>query len=117
MKQVFGKNLFKHVDELFFNVTKEVYFGEETELLDVEALKYLQDLHDMNGVLYVITDICYLKMCGPFVVNADEINMFVETFYATYNEAFYCTDIIIVNFEEKLIWVLFHEGICWLSES
>lgn len=34
----------------------------------------------------------------------------------TYGEAFYATDIIIVSFSEKMIWVLFHEGICWLSK-
>lgn len=116
MKQVFGKN-FNSVDELYYNVTAEINFGEERELDDSEALKYLQDLHIMNGRLCVITDFCYEKECGPFVIDADEMNKFVDTFYLTYGEAFYSTDIVIINFEERLIWVLFHEGVCWLSEG
>ena len=34
-----------------------------------------------------------------------------------YGEAFYSTDIVIINFEKKLLWVFFHEGIYWLSEG
>lgn len=115
MNQVFGKS-FKNVDELYFNVTREIVFGEETELSDLDALKYLQDLHEMTDMLYVITDVCYENKCGPFVVKADEIHVFVEFFYSKYNEAFYSTDIVIINFEKRLIWFFFHEGVCWLSE-
>ncbi|ANU47560.1 hypothetical protein ADH76_19900 [Enterocloster clostridioformis] len=116
MKQVFGKT-FKYVDELYLNVIKEIKFGEGNELNDNEALKYLQELHTMSGKLHVITDICYEKKCGPFVVDANMIDKFIDTFYSTYGQAFYSTDIVIINFEQKLIWVLFHEGVCWLSEG
>ena len=115
MNQVFGKS-FKNVDELYFNVTNEIAFDEETELSDLDALKYLQDLHEMTDILYVITDVCYEKKCGPFVVKADDLQVFVECFYSKYNEAFYSTDIVIISFEKRLIWVFFHEGVCWLSE-
>lgn len=77
----------------------------------------MQKLHPMNGMLYVITDYCYEKQCGPFIVKADQIDAFVEGFLTTNKEAWYSTDIIIVNFTERLIWVLFHEGICWLSKG
>lgn len=116
MEQVFGKS-FNQVDDLYYNIKKEVNYGESVELNDNEALKFLQNLHIMKGTLYVITDFCYYKSCGPFIVKADEIKSFVNTFYETYGEDFYSTDIIIVNFEEKRIWVLFHEGRCWLSEK
>jgi len=116
MKQVFGRN-FKYVDELYCNVTAKMNTGGERELDDCEALKYLQNLHIMNGNLCVITDFCYETKCGPFVMDASEINSFVDTFLDTYGETFYASDIVIISFEEKLIWVLFHEGICWLSEG
>lgn len=29
---------------------------------------------------------------------------------------FFSTDIVIVNFKEKLVWVVFHEGKCWLTK-
>lgn len=116
MEQVFGKS-FHQADDLYYNIKKEVNYGESIELNDIEALKYLQNLHIMKGTLYVITDFCYYKSRGPFIVKADEIKSFVSTFYETYGEDFYSTDIIIVNFEEKRIWVLFHEGKCWLSEK
>ena len=45
------------------------------------------------------------------------IESFVDTFYETYGEDFYSTDIIIINFAEKRIWVLFYKGRCWLSEK
>ena len=111
-----GKS-FTYVDELYYNVVKERRFGERAELNDGESLKILQDLHNMQGELYIITDYCYEKRCGPFVVNAELIEEFVERFCSTYGETFYSTDIVIINFEEMLIWVLFHEGICWLSEG
>lgn len=116
MYATFGKK-FKYVDELHYNVNRQIQFGEETELTDAEALAYLQELHFMSGMLYVITDYCYEKKCGPFIVAADRINEFVEGFYSHFGEAFYSTDIIVISFAEKLIWVLFHEGICWLSKG
>mgnify|MGYP001073376442 FL=1 len=71
----------------------------------------------MKGELYVITDFCYFKKSGPFIVEASQIDDFVETFYKIYGEDFYSTDVVIINFEDKRIWVLFHEGRCWLSEN
>lgn len=116
MYEIFGKN-FKYVDELYFNVDKQIQFGEETELSDVETLEYLKKLHCMNGILYVVTDYCYEKECGPFIVDANQINDFVKNFLLIYGQAFYSTDIIVISFTEKLIWVLFHEGVCWLSKG
>ena len=116
MHDIFGKG-FKYVDELYYNVNNQLQFGEETELSDVEVLVYLQKLHYMSGILYVITDYCYEKKCGPFVVDANHINEFVENFSTAFGEAFYSTDVIVISFTEKLIWVLFHEGICWLSKG
>ena len=58
MHDIFGKG-FKYVDELYYNVNNQIQFGEETELSDVEVLVYLQKLHYMSGILYVITDYCY----------------------------------------------------------
>ena len=116
MHDIFGKG-FKYVDELYYNVNNHIQFGEETELSDVEVLVYLQKLHYMSGILYVITDYCYEKKCGPFVVDANHINEFVENFSTAFGEAFYSTDVIVISFTEKLIWVLFHEGICWLSKG
>ena len=116
MHDIFGKG-FKYVDELYYNVNNQIQFGEETELSDVEVLVYLQKLHYMSGILYVITDYCYEKKCGPFVVDANHINEFVENFSTAFGEAFYSTDVIVISFTEKLIWVLFHEGICWLIKG
>ena len=116
MYEVFKKN-FTYVDDLYFNIQKQIDFGEEIELDDSEALDYLQDLHSMNGILYVITDYCYEKKCGPFIIDSKEINKFVKNFFLSYGEAFYSTDIIVINFTKKLIWVLFHEGVCWLSKG
>ena len=42
---------------------------------------------------------------------------FVEEFLDEYGEVFYRTDLIVINFAQKLIWVLFHEGICWLTKG
>ena len=116
MHDIFGKG-FKYVYELYYNVNNQIQFGEESELSDVEVLVYLQKLHYMSGILYVITDYCYEKKCGPFVVDANHINEFVENFSTAFGEAFYSTDVIVISFTEKLIWVLFHEGICWLSKG
>lgn len=116
----FGKKFSRKgskIDELFFNVESQINFGEENELSDSKALEYLQTMHSMSGELCVITDYCYERNCGPFVLDAEKINFFVEKFQVTYGEAFYATDIIIVSFSEKMIWVLFHEGICWLSKG
>lgn len=116
MERVFGRS-FVQADDLYFHVCKEVDFGENEEINDIEALKKLQALHDMKGELFVITDFCYYTKSGPFLVEASQLEDFVETFYQTYREDFYATDIVIISFEDKRIWVLFHEGKCWLSES
>lgn len=62
---------------------------------------------------------CYIKIQFKNIIYCwDEVDYdFVKDFKLVYNQAFYTTDIIIINFEEKLIWVLFHEGICWLSKG
>ena len=116
LHQAFGKSL-KCADDLYFNVIKRRDIGEIIHLEDLESLKFLQELHRMRGELCIITDYCYEKKCGPFLVEADEITDFVGGFKSRYGEAFYSTDVIIISFAEKLIWVLFHEGICWLSRG
>ena len=42
METVFGKR-FVNADDLYFNIDKELKFGEGCELSDFEALKYLQN--------------------------------------------------------------------------
>ncbi len=117
LKETFNIKM-KYVDDLYFNVIKRFDVGGEfVKLNDMESLDCLQHMREMNGELCVITDYCYKKKCGPFIVDASEINNFVKDFYAEYGEVFCSTDIIIISFAEKLIWVLFHEGICWLSEG
>ncbi len=116
LKEVFGMKM-KHIDDLYFNVIKRIDIGEFTELEDMKSLNYLQDLRKMNGELCVITDYCYEEKCGPFIIDASKINDFVKNFYMEYGTAFYSTDVIIINFAEELIWVLFHEGICWLTKG
>lgn len=116
LKEVFGKRM-RLVDDLYFNVIKRMDIGEFTELEDMQSLNYLQDLCEMSGELCVITDYCYKKKCGPFIVDASEINNFVKNFHAEYGEVFCSTDVIVISFTDKLIWVLFHEGICWLSKG
>lgn len=116
LKEVFGKGM-RIVDDLFFNVIKQINIGEFTELEDMQSLSYLQDLHKMNGELCVITDYCYEKKCGPFIVEASEIEDFVKEFHSEYGEVFCSTDVIVISFAKELIWVLFHEGICWLSKG
>lgn len=99
---------------MYYNIDRQIQLGENIELDDVEALECL---HIMNGELCVITDYCYEKQSGPFIVDAKQMKDFVKTFFEVYGEAFYSTEIIIINFTEKRIWVLFHEGICWLSRG
>lgn len=116
MLQVFNKNI-HCVDELYFNIIKENRIGERINFKDEEVLEYLQNLHTMTGECYIITDYCYEHDHEPFHINADKIEEFVSTFRAVFDEPFYSTDVIIVNFEKKLIWVFFHEGICWVSKG
>ncbi len=116
MVETFGRS-FRLVDQLYFNVEKEIRIGERVSFGDLEVLGYLQSLHHMKGELCVITDHCYERDHGPFVVGAEEITGFVDTYPEVFHDAFYSTDIIIVNFEEKLLWVFFHEGMCWLSRG
>ena len=86
MYKVFNKN-FKYVDELYFNVKKELFFGEEKELDDKEALNYLKKLHEFSGELYIVTDVSYHNGLGPFLVNAKYIDEFVSNFYSTKEKA------------------------------
>ena len=116
MKLIFGKD-FKNADELYFNVIKQINFEEGKELEDIEVLIILEELNKINGYIHVITDYCYEKQCGPFVLDASEIKTFVKSFRQNYDQPFYSTDIVIINFKEKLIWVFFHEGTCWLSRG
>jgi len=65
-----------------------------------------------------ITDLCYEKKYGgAFFVEANSMAEFVQTYKNKFGEAFYSTDIIIISFEIKLIWVFHHEGVCWLSKG
>ena len=117
MNNIFGKS-FRVVDELYFNIEKEINIGERRILDDYQVLKYLQELHEIEGPVYVITDLCYEKKYGgAFFVEANSMAEFVQTYKNKFGEAFYSTDIIIISFEIKLIWVFHHEGVCWLSKG
>lgn len=115
--EVFGKKM-RIADDLYFNIVKQTVIGERSHIEDMEVLNFLQNLQEMEGELCVVVDYCYYKKCGPFIVNANEIYDFVEEFYDEYGETLYSlSDVIIINFEKKTIWVLFHEGICWLTKG
>ena len=47
MYKIFRKK-FKYVDELHYNIDRQIQLGENIELDDVEALECLQSLHTMN---------------------------------------------------------------------
>ena len=115
MKNVFGRT-FIDVDDLYFNVVREKRFGESIEIDDRLALDILKELKPICGEICVITDLCYRKDYGPFTMHANQLDKFVNDFSQNYGETFYSTDVIIVNFEQQMIWVLFHEGMSWLSK-
>ncbi len=122
--EVFGKrmrdtnNLYFRTEDLYFNVVKQMEIGEIISIDDIEVLNFLQDLREMEGELCVIAGYCYDKKRGPFIIEANELHDFVKEFYDEYGETLYSLcDVIIINFEKEIIWVLFHEGICWLTKG
>lgn len=115
MKEVFGFD-FKTIDDLYIAVEKELKFSEFQEFDDREVIEYLYKLHPLCGELYIINDYCYDSANGPFCINEEQLDYFIESYKSQYGEAFYSTDIVIVNFREKRIWVFFHEGMCWTSK-
>ena len=59
----------------------------------------------------VITDASYRNTLGPFEVEANNIQRFIEEHNKNLGEPFLDTDIIIVSIELKLAWVIHHEGV------
>lgn len=104
------------IDDLYLNVISEKKMSEFIEYQDIEIIDYLIQLHPIKGEIYVINDYCYDLGNGPFCLDADNLYNFVQTFNKKYGEPFYSTDIIIINFKLKHIWVFFHEGLCWFSD-
>lgn len=118
--EVFGKKIKKlrRTEDLYFNVVKRVEIGDLAYVDDMETLYHLQDMQEMEGELYVAVGYCFLPGKGPFVVNANEIHDFVKEFYDEYGDTFFSLcDIVIINFEKAVIWVYFHEGMCWLTKG
>lgn len=110
-KSLIEKNfriVFRTVDDLFVNqpILHRWKVFKESELFDT-----LSKLRPFKGTLLIITDASYRNNLGPFEVEANNIQRFIEEHNKNLGEPFLDTDIIIVSIELKLAWVIHHEGV------
>lgn len=99
---------FRVVDDFFVN---KPIMHKWKELKDVDIYYTLSKLRAFEGKLLVITDVSYRSNLGPFEVVAENIESFINEHYRSFGEPFLDTDIIILNVELKLAWIIHHEGI------
>lgn len=102
---------FVKVDDFFREGTKWFTLEDWLNTDDLDILHCLESLYPFEGKLIIVTDASYKKDLGPFIVEANRINEFIENHYKNYNEYFLDTDVIIINLEKKLVWIFHHEGI------
>ncbi|MCE5285667.1 MAG: hypothetical protein LLG02_07455 [Pelosinus sp.] len=102
------KIVFRTIDDLFVN-KPELHQWEKIE--ESEIFDILSKLRSFSGTLLVITDVSYRSNFGPFEIDANNFQRFIDEHYRNFGEPFLDTDIIIVSIEFKLAWVIHHEGV------
>lgn len=103
------------LDNLYDTNAIWIKYEELDRISDLNILLELKKIHEMNGLLYIITDVSYRKDLGPFVVESNNINEFAKKHNEFFGERFWDTDTIIISFEKNLIWFVQHDsylGLC-----
>lgn len=100
--------VFKTIDDVFVNNPRLHQWDEieESEIFDM-----LERLNCFEGELCVITDVSYRKNMGPFKVNSEKLEEFINKHDELFGESFLDTDILIFSQKQRIIWVIHHEGI------
>jgi DNA mismatch repair ATPase MutS len=114
LKQNYSIEFIK-LDSLYNSNSKWIRNDELEELNDIEILSELKKLHEMNGTLYIISDVSYRADLGPFIVDSNCVNEFVEKHLDFFGERFWDTDTIIISFENNVMWFVQHDnylGLC-----
>lgn len=117
-----------HIELRKMNFTPDAFSKDEVEVLwydnyeeleNIEILERLEDLRKFEGQLYIVTDESYEDEFGPFKVNASDIYEFVANYWGSFGKIggyFVNTDLMIFNFELKLIWIAHHEGAYYILD-
>lgn len=81
------------------------------ELSDEEILASL-DINDfLEGEIYIITDLSYVKNLGVFVVTPENINDLVTNYLTFYKECFFNGDVVVISPNVRKMFVFDHNGI------
>lgn len=84
--------------------------GWET-LDDNEIFKNLNDLREITGVIYIITEASYRNNLGPFELKGEQLSSFIEGYTEQCSECFFNGDVVITNLVKRLLWIFHHEGV------
>lgn len=95
---LFGKN-----GELWINV-------EADDLENIEILEILENKRKFEGDLYIITYESHKENIGSFKVNHSNLHKFINMYWEMFGGYFFNQDLLIFNFELKIVWVYHHSN-------
>lgn len=74
---------------------------------------YRRLTHDVKpeGLLHVVTDASSSKILSGFEIDSCDIERLVTDHAAIFGECFFNIDTLIFSIEQKLAWILHHEGV------
>lgn len=79
-------------------------------LSDKDIFERIKRLSEISGEVFVITDVCYRKEFGPFIVSSERLDEFVCNHELIFSERFVETDVLIISLCKKLVWMFHHSG-------
>ena len=96
--------------------TKMIKVPDFENLSDDELFQILINLHNLSGMLYVVTHICHKDGFGPFLLEANRLEGLVKNYVNIFQETFFDTNAIIISLNEKLVWMFHHSGFVGLFD-
>ncbi len=102
---------FKNLDSFYNerNVFHEI--GDDyLEKQDTELFELLNELCEIEGTVYIITDASFRERGGVFLLNADNLTRFINEHMSSFRLNFFSTDTLIFNLKKDKLWLFHHEG-------
>lgn len=113
LKRILGlsvRNALKKMDQTTLPIETLYPIPDWENKSDSELFNIVQKNAKIEGFVYVITDISYIKDIGVFYVHIKDIYRFMKKYSFTYNECFFNGDVLFISELNSSLSLFQHDG-------
>lgn len=113
LKKILGfsvRNALKKMDQMTLTTETLYPIPNWENKSDFELFNIVQKYAEIEGFVYVITDISYIKDVGVFRVHVEDMYKFMKKYSFMYHECFFNGDILFISQFNSSLSLFQHDG-------